>query len=130
LDKGFFIKQRNLYPMIADLKSMSRKELEKLLTDVKKALHTAQARDRRDARKAAERAAAEFGFSLNELEDETPKKEKKVKAPKKAKKASKPSVAKYADPSDPSRTWTGKGRQPNWYRTAIEKGIDPASFEI
>ncbi|MEH6646125.1 H-NS histone family protein [Sulfitobacter sp.] len=113
--------------MSVDLKSMSRKELEKLLADVKKALQTAQARDRRDARKAAERAAAEFGFSLNELSEDMPVKEKKPKVPKKAAKPSKP---KYADPSDPSRTWTGKGRQPNWFRASVEKGIAPADLEI
>ncbi|MBB3995045.1 DNA-binding protein H-NS [Sulfitobacter undariae] len=110
-----------------DLKALGRKELEKLLADVKKALLSAQARDRRDARKAAERAAAEFGFSLNELNSEEPTKVKKVKAPKKPAKPSKP---KYADPSDPSKTWTGKGRQPNWYRESIANGIDPATLEI
>jgi DNA-binding protein H-NS len=113
--------------MTFDLKSMSRKELEKLLADVKKALLSAQARDRRDARKAAERAAAEFGFSLNELGDEKPSKPTKVKAQKKPAKPSKP---KYADPTNPSNTWTGKGRQPNWYRDAVEKGIDPSTMEI
>ena len=113
--------------MNKDLKSMSRKELEKLLTDVKKALQSAQARDRRDARKAAERAAAEFGFSLNELGDDVPVKAKKAKGPKKPAKKSKP---KYADPSDASNTWTGKGRQPNWFRAAVEKGINPSTLEI
>ncbi|WP_299028426.1 H-NS histone family protein [uncultured Sulfitobacter sp.] len=110
-----------------DLKSMSRKELEKLLADVKKALQAAQARDRRNALKAAERAAAEFGFTLNELDDEKPAKKAKTKGPKKPAKPSKP---KYADPADPARTWTGKGRQPNWFRAAVEKGIDPATLEI
>jgi DNA-binding protein H-NS len=113
--------------MNKDLKGMNRKELEKLLADVKKALHAAQARDRRDARKAAERAAAEYGFTLNELGDEKPAKTKKVKAPKKA---ANPSKAKYADPDDATRTWTGKGRQPNWYRAAIENGTDPSALEI
>lgn len=113
--------------MNTDLKAMSRKELEKLLGEVKKALQAAQARDRRDARRAAERAAAEFGFNLSELRDEKPATEKKPKAPKKAKKPSKP---KYADPTDPARTWTGKGRQPNWYRAAVEKGVDPSTLEI
>lgn len=113
--------------MNKDLKGMTRKELEKLLADVKKALQNAAARDKRDARKAAERAAAEFGFSLNELDDEKPKKEKKAKGPKKPVKKSKP---KYADPSDASNTWTGKGRQPNWFRAAVEKGIDPSTLEI
>ena len=113
--------------MNKDLKSMSRKELEKLAVDVKKALQNAQSRDRRDARKAAERAAAEFGFTLNELGDETPKKEVKAKGPKKPVKKSKP---KYADPSNASNTWTGKGRQPNWFRASVEKGIAPADLEI
>ena len=113
--------------MSANLKSMTRKELEKLLADVKKALQTAQSRDRRDARKAAEKAAAEFGFFLNELGEDAPAKQKKAKAPKKAVKASKP---KYADPADASRTWTGKGRQPNWFRAAVEKGIAPSDLEI
>lgn len=113
--------------MNADLKSMTRKELEKLLADVKKALQAAQARDRRNARKAAERAAAEFGFSLNELDDTVAEKPKKVKGPKKARK---PSPAKYADPDNAERTWTGKGRQPNWFRAAVEKGINPSDLEI
>lgn len=113
--------------MSNDLKSMNRKELEKLLADVKKALLSTQARDRRNARKAAERAAAEFGFCLNDLDEEKPAKKVKFKAPKKAAKPSKP---KYADPSDTSRTWTGKGRQPNWFRAAVEKGIAPESLGV
>ena len=113
--------------MSNDLKSMSRKELEKLLGDVKKALQSARARDQRNARKAAERAAAEYGFTLNELDDDNSAKVKKTKGPKKAAKPSKP---KYADPDDATRTWTGKGRQPNWFRAQVEKGVDPAKLEI
>lgn len=113
--------------MNKELKTMSSKELEKLLADVKKELHIAQARDRRKARKAAERAAAEFGFSLNELNEAAPIEKKKPKGPKKPAKPSKP---KYADPADASRTWTGKGRQPNWFRAAVEHGINPTDLEI
>ncbi len=109
--------------MDTDLKSLSRKELEKLLEDVKKALQKAQDRDRREARKAAEKAAAGFGFSLGELNDE-------AKPPKVVKKRTKPSVAKYANPADKSQTWTGKGRQPNWYREQLAKGVKPEALEI
>jgi DNA-binding protein H-NS len=114
--------------MTIDLKSMTRKELEKHLADVKKALANAQARDRREARKAAEKAAAEFGLSLSDItEDAKPAR----KAPKpKAKKPRVKSVPKYANPEDPSQTWTGKGRQPNWYRAAIEKGTPAESMQI
>ena len=112
--------------MAMDLKSKSPKELEKILSEVKKALANAQARDRRDARKAAEKAAAEYGFSLGELtEGQKPVvKKRKVKAVK-AK-----SVAKYANPADKSQTWTGKGRQPNWFRAQVENGADPETMRI
>jgi len=103
---------------------MSSKELKELLGDVKKALKNAEKRDRREALKAAELAAAEFGFSLSELSD----------SGKKGRKASSGSGAisapKYANPNDASMTWTGKGRQPNWYREAIASGMSPAEMEI
>ncbi|MCX7561050.1 H-NS histone family protein [Sulfitobacter sp. F26204] len=114
--------------MQIDLKSMSRKELEKHLKDVQKALKSARTRDQREARKAAERAAAEFGFSLDELSDETkkPRKTRKTKA-KKSKSVSKPM---YANPDDKGQTWTGKGRHPNWFREAVSKGATPESLKI
>lgn len=113
--------------MDKDLKSLTRKELEKLLADVKKALTAAQARDRRNAKKAAEKAAAEFGFSLSELEEEKPKKAAPKKAAKSAKKASKP---KYANPENPAEKWTGKGRKPNWFLAQVEKGTTPEQMEL
>ena len=105
-----------------------RKELEKLLKDVKKALTNMQARDRREAKKAAERAAAEFGFSLSDLTEvgQTPVKARKTKA----KKTGPKSKPKFANPDDPNQTWTGKGRQPNWYRAAIENGKSPESMAV
>ncbi len=114
--------------MPIDLKSMSRKELEKHLKDVKKALQTSQARDRKDAKKAAEKAAAEFGFSLTELSDTAPapRKVTKVKT-KKTKVKSKPM---YANPLDANQTWTGKGRQPNWFRAEVAKGTSPDALKI
>jgi len=113
--------------MKVDLKSMNRKELEKLLKDVKTAIKNVAARDRRDARKAAEKAAAEYGFSLGELSDDSPVK----KVAKGKKKASGPKAApKYANPADAKQTWTGKGRQPNWYRAAIDSGASAESMEI
>ncbi len=53
--------------MAIDLKSLSRKELIKLQQDVAKALKDAEIRDLREARKAAERAVSEFGYSLDEV---------------------------------------------------------------
>lgn len=108
--------------MNIDLNTMSHKELEKLLVDVKAAMKNAQTRDRREALKAAEKAAAEFGFSLDELSG--------TAGSKKGGKAKRPSVPKFANPADASQTWTGKGRQPKWYVEAIEAGKKPADLEI
>ncbi|MFY9211030.1 MAG: H-NS histone family protein [Aestuariivita sp.] len=116
--------------MAIDLSGMNRKELEKLKSDVEKALISAQARDLRAAKKAAEKAAAEFGFSLGEISGGDSAAEKPKRAYKKRKPSKGTGVAKYRNPDDAKQTWTGKGRQPNWFKTAMEKGIDPATMEI
>lgn len=115
--------------MANDLKNMSKKQLEKLLKDVQKALKSLESNEKREAKKAAEKAAAKFGFKLSELTNggKAAVAEKPAKR-KTAKRA--PSPAKYANPADPSQTWTGKGRQPNWYRAEVEKGTAPDSMEI
>lgn len=68
--------------MAIDLKSMSRKDLNQLKKDIDKALKDAELRERREALKAAEMAAAEYGFSLDELSSD-----KKVRGTAKALKA-------------------------------------------
>ena len=111
-----------------DLKALSRKELEKLLSDVKKALQSVKARDQREAKKAAAKAAAQYGFSLGELSAaESPgKKPSKTKA----KSAKKPSKPVFANPEDRTQTWTGKGRKPNWFLTQVKNGIEPDSMRL
>lgn len=109
-----------------DLKSLNRKELEKLGADVKKALIAAKARDRREALKAAEKAAAEFGFSLTDLAKE----KSSGTSPKPKKRKGKPAKARFANPNDPSQTWSGKGRPPFWYKNAVDAGTSPAAMEI
>ena len=106
-----------------ELKAMSRKELEKLLNSVSKALASAKARDQREAKKAA----AEFGFSLGEISEADGTVQKKTKAKKAPKKPSKPA---FANPEDKTQTWTGKGRQPNWYRAQIAAGVEPDAMRI
>ncbi|NUH63724.1 H-NS histone family protein [Sulfitobacter sp. S0837] len=108
-----------------ELKTMSRKELEKLLKDVKKALAAATARDHREAKKAAARAVAEYGFSLDDIseaEGAKPKQKKKT--------ARKPSKPVFANPENTRQTWTGKGRQPNWYRDQIARGTERDAMRI
>jgi len=106
-----------------NLKSLTRKELEKLQADVEKALAKVGQREMKAALAAAEKAAASHGYSLSELSG--------APAPKKGKaKTKKAAPAKYKNPADASQTWSGKGRQPNWFKSAIAAGKSEKSLEI
>lgn len=97
--------------MATDLNKMSKEELTKLIKDAEKALKTLETRRLAEAKKAAETAAKEYGFSLDEL----------LGSQGKAKKGSK-NPPKYINPTNPGQTWTGKGRKPNWVNDALDSG--------
>ncbi|WP_299043698.1 H-NS histone family protein [uncultured Tateyamaria sp.] len=106
--------------MAVKLDKMSRKELEALRADIDEAIVQRRKSEKQDALAAAQKAAAEFGFSLDELTG------------KKGGRGTKSSSAepKYMNPENPTQTWTGKGRQPNWFKTAIDAGTPAEQMEI
>ncbi|QQA42432.1 H-NS family nucleoid-associated regulatory protein [Pelagovum pacificum] len=105
--------------MAVDLSKYSRTELLQLSRDIEKQLERLDKEERKAALEAAERAAKEYGYSLSDLTSATaPKSSKKVNPPK------------YRNPEDPTQTWTGKGRRPEWIKTAEEKGVELSSLEI
>ena len=97
--------------MATDLEELSRDELIKLISDAEKALKTLDDRRKAEAKRAAERAAQEFGFKLDAVVSGS---SGRGKGPKGA--------PKYANPENPTQTWTGRGRQPNWVKDALGKG--------
>ena len=108
---------------------MTRKELEKLGHDVEKALMKLQKQDLKKVRSEMEKLAAAHGVSVEDVLGG------KIAAPKaaKAKTATKTKTkapAKYVNPADKSQTWTGKGRQPNWFKTAVDGGAAPETMAI
>ena len=112
--------------MKIDLKGMSRKELEKLQKDVAKALTRISDKELKAVRDEAAKLAAKHGYTLAEIAGGSApaKKVAKAKGPKTK------APAKYANPADKSQTWTGKGRQPVWYKDAVAAGTAPAAMEI
>lgn len=40
------------------------------------------------------------------------------------------SKPKYRNPDNAAEIWTGKGKPPNWFKTAIEKGKDKEAMLI
>jgi DNA-binding protein H-NS len=103
--------------MPMNLDTLNEKELLELRANVDRALKTLDARRKAAARKAAEVAAAEFGFSLNEL------------LSAKAAAAGK-GAAKYRNPADESQTWSGRGRQPAWFKAGMAAGRAVSDFEF
>ncbi len=104
--------------MKIDLKKLSGAELEELIEQAQKELKTVRAREKNEALKAAKAAAAKFGFSLDELSGGSTKSKGSKSAPK------------YANPADPSQTWSGRGRKPQWVHDAIGAGKDISDLEI
>lgn len=100
--------------MTINLDALSRDELKKLITDAEKALKSLDIRRRAEAKRAAEEAARQFGFSLEEVVSSKGGK----------------GIAKYANPEDSSQTWTGKGRKPKWVIEALEAGKSVEELEI
>lgn len=102
--------------MAIDLNSMSKDELLGMRRNIDKALDCFDKRQKEAALAAAKRAAEEHGFSLEEVLGKTS--------------TGKTVIPKYRNPGDPGQTWTGRGRQPAWYKSAIAAGTDPAELAI
>lgn len=97
----------------SDLAGMSLSELKQLQNAVAVAIASQEKKARKEAKATIEKTAREMGFSIGELfGGDAAKGSGKQQA----------SAPKYADPADPSRTWTGRGRKPNWVKAYLEEG--------
>ena len=101
-----------------DLSKMSLDELKQLKKDVDAAIKGYSERQRAEAMKAIEAVAKEHGMSIDEIIGGKGRK-RKAKAP-----------AKFANPGNPNETWSGRGRQPGWYKDAVSTGKAPESMAI
>lgn len=107
--------------MKINLSELNEKQLEKLRSDIDKELGARSRQKLADARKAAEEAARKHGFSLQEL----------VGGKARSKSSGKAAAApRYRNPADESQTWTGRGRQPAWFKDAIAAGKSPDDMAI
>lgn len=102
-----------------NLGKMSMDELKALKKDVEKAISEFESRKRAEALKEMQAVAKKHGLSVEELVGKRKKGKAKAKAP-----------AKYRNPADTSQTWSGRGRQPVWYKEAVAAGKSLKSLEI
>jgi DNA-binding protein H-NS len=103
--------------MAKELERMSLRELQEHELKVRKALATAQDRNRVELRKKIETMVAEAGFRMTEIFGGRGGKGRTV-------------AAKYVNPDDPSETWTGRGRKPRWLNAKIQEGAKIEKFLI
>ena len=101
-----------------NLSKMSKDELKILQKEVQLAISEFDKRKKAEAKKALEAVAKEHGMTLNEI----------LGGSAKTKRAGAP--AKYRNPADSSLTWSGRGRQPQWFKDAIKSGKTPENLEI
>lgn len=102
---------------MTDLNNMSLEDLKKLRKDVDAAIRSFEDRKKKAALAELEAKAAELGFSLNDLTGSSSR-GRKVNPPK------------YRHPENPALTWSGRGRQPEWYKDLVGGGTDPDSLLI
>ncbi|HEV2680199.1 MAG TPA: H-NS histone family protein [Rhodanobacter sp.] len=111
--------------MTIDLKTLSPKELQTLIATANAQMHEARANQIQAVKQKIETLLGSSGLNL---EDIYPSHGKKA-AGKKGKTGS--VAPKYRDPSDPSQTWSGRGRQPAWFAKALRRrGVTVESLLI
>jgi DNA-binding protein H-NS len=117
---------------MTDYETMSRKELMALRANIDKAIAAVGDRDRRNALKAAEAAAREHGFTLDELMGFMGgQRGRGRRAEGAAAAGSGPASApRYRNPENGDQTWSGRGRRPRWVHEAEAAGRSLADMEI
>ena len=100
-----------------DVSSLNKGELQDLSKRIEVALEQRELRDKNEALEAAKAAAQRSGYSLSELLGDARKKRT-------------PKPAKFSYPHDRTKTWSGRGRKPNWYLKALEEGYTEEDLRI
>jgi DNA-binding protein H-NS len=97
--------------------------LKKIPAEIKHRTEEATNAAREAAIEKLKAIAREHGYSLEELA-----------GTKKTRKSSsgvrKPVAPKYANPTNPTETWTGRGRKPLWVQAALNQGKSLESLLI
>ena len=95
------------------LNDLPKEELQSLSSAIDEELERREQMRREKARAEIERIAMEAGLSVKELVG---------KSKKKAAGGKKKLPPKYRHPENPELTWVGRGKQPDWFKAAIENG--------
>lgn len=107
------------FVVATSLENMSLEELQAHQREVEATIKGYEKKRRAECLAEMKAVAQKHGFAF---EDFT--------GGKSASKAGSKGVAKYANPANPAQTWTGRGRQPNWIKSALAAGKSLDEFAI
>ena len=103
-----------------NISKLSYADLAELHTQTEERMKALKEEARLDLLRRLTETASKEGFTLEEV----------VSPSKKKKTGKRSSVPKYANPSDPSKTWSGNGRAPQWLKDLEESGKNRDEFLI
>ena len=96
---------------------MTVDDLKRLSTKITKAIESFEERRRKAALASIEAVARDFGYSLDEIAAI-------------GRKSPEAKPMKYRNPEDPTQQWSGRGRQPAWFKRAVADGINAQDLLI
>lgn len=109
--KGKFMKD-------VQLDKLTIKDLKELRSKVDRAIASRQTDERNNLKERFREMAEEAGLSLNEVFGGGRSTKGRTVA------------AKFANPENPSETWSGRGRQPNWLSAKLKSGANLEDFRL
>jgi DNA-binding protein H-NS len=100
-------------PMSIDLEALDLNELKALAARAQKLAEVKQRSHQDDLRRRLIALAKDEGYDAYELfgDDDAPKKVRR------------PARPKYRNPDDHAQTWTGRGKNPNWVKAVLARGL-------
>ncbi|MDB2407120.1 H-NS histone family protein [Jannaschia sp.] len=115
---------------MAELDTMTKADLakeraaaEERLKEVQKAETEYDGRRLKELKGRIEKMLADEGYSMADLTQGR-------SAGKKVASGAAKAPAKYRHPENASLTWSGRGRQPGWYKEALDAGKSPEDLAI
>jgi len=103
-----------------DLSKMSADDLKQLVSSAERTLRERHQQRIVELRREAEELAKTMNMSVAEV----------FGIDKTSKQAGKKLAPKFMNPADPSQTWSGRGKRPNWLNDALARGEKLESFAI
>ncbi|HXH02606.1 MAG TPA: H-NS histone family protein [Candidatus Competibacteraceae bacterium] len=106
-----------------DLNVYSIPELKELIAKAEKEIQRKEQLQVKEIRSKIEELASSVGMTPEQVLSFDIRK-------RKAGGAGAGTAVRYRNPDNPSQTWSGRGKQPNWLKEALERGAKKEDFAV